>query len=131
MLGNGPSFSIGSFCSGSGSWARAGFATLITSSHPVGESGFILVAFGFPGAVATVMLEVFGDAVSPAVRDGFSSVIRALRSAAGAAVDVGSVILFGEHGLEKVLDVGDGDSCIGRFLDRFLWGEKSIDVGLG
>ena len=102
MLGNAPSFSFGSFRSGTvGSWAGAASAALVTSSHPVVESGIISVTFRFPGAAVAVVVEVLGDAMGPAVRDGLSFVVFTLRFGfASVAVVVRSVVLLSDHSLE-------------------------------
>ena len=56
------------------------FADLIASSHAIGECSSILVAFFLSPAGATVVLEVVGDTMGPAVRDGLSVVVGSLRS---------------------------------------------------
>ena len=53
-------------------------ADLIASSHASGECSSILVAFLLSSAGATVVLEVVGDPMGPAVRDGLSVVVGSL-----------------------------------------------------
>ena len=54
------------------------FADLIASSHASGESGSILVSLFLSSAGATVVLEIVGDPMGPAVRDGLSVVVGSL-----------------------------------------------------
>ena len=54
------------------------FADFIASSHASGESGSILVPFFLSSAGATVVLEIVGDSMGPAVRDGLAVVVSSL-----------------------------------------------------
>ena len=58
--------------------AGAAFVDPVGASHIVVEGGGILVAFGFVAARATVVDQVLGDAVCPAVGDGFVGCIVSL-----------------------------------------------------
>ena len=106
MFVNAPSFSYGSFCGRViGSRAGAGLAAFVTSPHSVGEGCITFVTIGFPGAAAAGVVEVLSNAMSPAIRDGFTIGICSLCFGfAGVTVVGGTAVLFSDHGLEKVFD---------------------------